>query len=88
MSERERVWAVRIGRLGMVARGVVFPLIGWFLVTAGLETDPSEVKGTGGALREIAIAPMGRPMLVVVASGLLAYAILMVINARYRRWFA
>jgi hypothetical protein len=88
MSERERRWAIRIGRLGMIARGVVFPLIGWFLVTAGLETDPSEAKGTGGALREIALAPMGRLMLVVVASGLLAYAILMVINARYRRWFA
>jgi uncharacterized membrane protein YidH (DUF202 family) len=88
MSADERTWALRVGRLGMIARGVVFPLIGWFLLHAGLDTDPSQARGTGGALREIATAPMGPVLLAIVASGLIAYAALMVLNARYRRWFA
>jgi hypothetical protein len=88
MSADDRRWAIRLGRLGLIARGVVFPLIGGFLVDAGLDTDPSQAKGTGGALREIATAPMGPVLLSIVAIGLIAYAVLMALNARYRRWFA
>ncbi len=35
---------------GYAARGVAFALVGWFLVTAGLQHDPQEVRGLDGAL--------------------------------------
>lgn len=87
MSADERKWAVRIGRLGLVSRGVVFPIIGWFFVQAGRHADAREAKGTGAALREIAAAPAGSMLLPIVATGLLAYALFMAVNARYRRPF-
>ncbi len=88
MPWAHRVWAVRLGRLGLGARGIVFPIVGWFFIRAGLDTDLSKAKGTAAALREIALAPMGSVLLPVVAIGLLAYAGLQLVNARYRRAFA
>jgi NADH:ubiquinone oxidoreductase subunit 5 (subunit L)/multisubunit Na+/H+ antiporter MnhA subunit len=87
MDATERKWAIRLGRLGLAARGIVFPIIGWFFVRAGLDTDLSKAEGTAGALREIARAPLGSMLLPVVAAGLIAYAALLVLNARYRRPF-
>lgn len=88
MSAEERKWAIRLGRLGMLARGIVFPIIGWFFVRAGLDTDLSKAKGTSAALREIAHAPLGSMLLPLVAAGLIAYGALLAVNARYRRPFA
>lgn len=88
MSPSERRWAVRAGRLGLLARGIVFPILGWYFVEAGLRMDASQAKGTGAALRDVAAAPLGSMLLPVVATGLIAYAALMVVNARYRRPFA
>jgi hypothetical protein len=88
MSAEEQRWAVPIGRLGLVARGVVLAIVGGFFVKAGLATDPSEAKGSGAALREIANAPLGTYLLPVIAIGLLGYAVLMLIEARYRTAFA
>lgn len=88
MSPAERTWARRVGRYGLVARGIVFPIAGWFFVKAGLETDASQAKGTGAALRAIWRAPFGNTLLLLVATGLIAYAVLMVLEARYRRPYA
>jgi hypothetical protein len=88
MSTSERKWAIRLGRLGSLARGIVFPIIGGFFVRAGLDTDLSKAKGTAAALSEIARAPLGSMLLPLVAVGLIAYGALLAVNARYRRPFA
>lgn len=88
MSARERTWAIRLGRFGIAARGVVFPILGWFFIQAGLHARASEAKGTGAALREIAQQDGGAIWLPIVAAGLIAYALYMGINAKYRREFA
>src|SRR6202163_1987653 len=49
MSERERKRAIALGRFGMFARGVVFLVIGWFIVQAGIHHDATQVQGFGGA---------------------------------------
>jgi hypothetical protein len=85
MSERARRWARRIGRAGLTARGVTFAVIGWFLVRAALEVDPSQARGLAGALRTLAGQDYGRWMLGVVALGLTAYGLLSLVEARYRR---
>ena len=85
MSARERTWATRSGRLGYAARGVVFDVIGVFLIRAALQTDPDEARGLGGALETLARQPFGPYILGAVALGLVAYGAFMFVMARYRR---
>jgi hypothetical protein len=88
MSANERTWAIRIGRFGLATRGVVMPIVGLLLIEAGRHADASKGHGTGGALREIAHARWGTTLLAVVAAGFVAYALFMVLSARYRRELA
>ena len=65
--------------------GVVFALIGWFLVQASRQSDSSEAGGLGEALRTLEQGSYGPWVLGVVALGLIAYGLFQFINARYRR---
>ena len=85
MGARGRKVAIWTGRLGLAARGVVFPIMGVFLVRAALTTDASKVRGVQGALREVSQSTFGDAMLLVVAIGLAAYGIFQLVQARYRR---
>jgi len=84
MSETERNWAKWLGQFGIAARGIVFGIIGIFLVLAALHSNASEARGLGGALATLAQQPFGPWLLGVVALGLIAYSIYSVIEARYR----
>ena len=85
MSVREDTWITRIGRFGFAARGVVFAIVGIFLIQAGLRFDPSEATGLGGALKELLRPPFGPWLLGLVAFGLIAYGLFMLAIAHYRR---
>ena len=85
LSGDMRNWVVRIGRAGLAARGVVFGIIGLFLLLAALRTDPGEARGLGGALQALEQQPFGPWLLGVVAIGLMAYGIYELVRARYRR---
>ncbi len=85
MSSREKTWATRSGRLGYAARGVVFGVIGIFLMQAALQTDPDKARGLGGALQTLVLQPFGPYLLGTVALGLVAYGAFMLVVARYRR---
>lgn len=78
-------WAVRFGRFGLAARGVVFALIGWFLVQAARSASSAEAGGLGEALRTLEQQSYGQWLLGVVALGLIAYGLFQFVNARYRR---
>ena len=77
-------WIVRLGRIGIAARAVVFALIGVFLVKAGMQSDSSEVGGIAQSLDAVAGAPFGRVALGAVALGLVAYGGYQLATARYR----
>ena len=83
MSHREVSVLRAVGRAGYAARGVVLPVIGYFLIVAALARNPSAAKGTGGALG--ALAQAGWWVLAIVAVGLTAYGILQLFFAKYRR---
>jgi hypothetical protein len=85
MSHTEQTWAERLGRFGIGARGIVFGLIGIFLIQAALQSDASRAKGLGGALAALADQPFGPWLLGLVALGLIAYSIYSVVEARYRQ---
>jgi hypothetical protein len=84
MGEKVRKWTERWGRLGIVARGIIFGVVGTFLIRAALEYDPQEARGLGGALQTLAQQPLGSWLLGAVALGLVAYGLFMLSVARYR----
>ena len=85
MSTSEERGATLAGRIGLVARGIVFGIVGVYLVKSAISTDPSQAKGVGGALQEIASQSYGMILLILIAAGLVAYAVLQFVLAKYRR---
>lgn len=85
LSAWQRRWFPRLGLAGWVARGVVFAIIGLFLVHAAVTHDPGKAVGVDGALHRLASAPLGPLLLAVVAAGLAAYGLYSLVEARWRR---
>jgi Na+/proline symporter len=85
MSATEDKWATRLGRLGYGARGLVFTIIGVFLILAAMHANPEEARGLDGALDAVAQQQWGSALLGIVALGLVAYGLYMFVEARYRR---
>jgi uncharacterized protein DUF1206 len=85
MSEGEERTAVAIAVLGLLARLVVFSLIGIFLIRAAVQYDPQEAIGLDGALAKVANEPYGSYLLGLLAAALGAYGFFCLIQARYRR---
>jgi hypothetical protein len=84
MGADERRLVRGVGRAGFAARGVVFALIGLFLVKAAVEYDPKEPVGLDGALQRLSEQPFGPALLGTVAAGLIAFGIFSLARARYR----
>jgi hypothetical protein len=68
-----------------MARGLVFAIVGVFLVNAAIEADPGEARGLGGALRALQAQPFGRVLFGITALGLFAFGIFQLVIAYYRR---
>lgn len=75
----QQPWAKWSGRLGYVARGLVFLITGGFLIGAGLNEQASEAGGM-----EAALAWLDNPWDVLVAVGLFGFGMFSLIEARYR----
>ena len=85
MDSGERRWAERLGRVGMVARGIVFSIIGALLVAAALHANPHKESGMDGALLEVTRQPFGRILLAAAAVGLMVFGVFSVMCARWMR---
>jgi hypothetical protein len=85
MSASQRDIAIRLGRFGMFARGVIFLVIGWFLVQAGLHHDAGQVQGFGGAFLFLLGQPFGRIVLGIIALGFVALGLHSFACARWIR---
>ncbi len=73
-----------LGRLGYAALGVVFTIIGIFLIVAAVQFNPQKAKGLDAAIGELQKLPLGQVLLGLVALGLLAYGVYSLLEARYR----
>ncbi len=85
MSDTEKTWATHLGRFGLAAKGVVYSIIGFFLIQAARQSKSKQVRGLEGALDSLARQPYGRWLLGIVAIGLIAYGVYYIVQARYRR---
>jgi hypothetical protein len=85
MGDAARRWGERAGVVGLLARAVVFGLIGVFVIKAALDYNPKDAIGLDGALQKLANQAYGQWLLGLTAAGLIAYAIFCLAEARYRR---
>lgn len=84
MSPEERRLADVTAIAGLLGRGTVFAMIGWFLVQAALKSDPQQAGASSEALAAISRGPHGAWLLAAVALGLVAYGGYAMVQARYR----
>jgi hypothetical protein len=85
MRPREHWWAVRMGRIGIVARGAVFAVIGYLFIASALHHNPRRAGGRGDALHEIARQPYGRTLLGAAALGLIVFGLFSILCSRWMR---
>lgn len=67
-------WVERLGRAGLVAKGVFYVVLGILAVKVALGARNEEADKEG-VLREIAAQPFGRGLLTLLAVGMFGYAI-------------
>jgi hypothetical protein len=85
MGTVERRWANGLGRFGSVARGVVFAIIGIFLVSAAVHASSERAHGMDRALLDLMRQPLGRWLLAAVSLGLIAFGLYSMMCARWMR---
>ncbi|HHP7232495.1 MAG TPA: DUF1206 domain-containing protein [Xenococcaceae cyanobacterium] len=85
LNVQQEKWLVNISRFGIAARGVVFIAIGFFVLQAAHQYNPDKVRGLDGILLTFARQPYGKVFLTLTAVGLVAYAVYLFLQARYRQ---
>lgn len=86
VSTQVRKFLVYLGRLGYAALGVVFTIVGIFMIVAAVQFNSQQAKGLDTALKELLHLPFGPFLLGIVALGLIAYGAYSFVEARYRRF--
>lgn len=84
-SASTRKAVVTLGRVGRIAHGVVFGIIGVLIVVAAVQYDAAKAKGVDGALKALVSQPYGQVLLSIVALGLLAYGLYGLAEAKFRK---
>lgn len=74
---------IRAGKVGYVARGIVWGLIGYFFIQAARHFRPSEAGGTEQAFQFLE-GTFGALLFGAVAVGLICYGLFMFMRAKYQ----
>jgi hypothetical protein len=72
----------RAGVIGYVSRGLVFSIVGYFLLNAAIHSNPNEADGTDEAFNFLQ-NNFGNLLMALVAMGLVAYGVFMFVRARH-----
>ncbi|MBL1272751.1 MAG: DUF1206 domain-containing protein [Oceanospirillales bacterium] len=81
----QKSWANPLCQFGLIARGIVWLMIGWFLIQSALKARSGDFAGMGEALNTLATSPYGSWLLGITALGLFAFGIYSFLEAAYRR---
>jgi Domain of Unknown Function (DUF1206) len=85
MGPTARRFAVPLGRVGYIAKGVAFGIVGFLLLDAAVTHNPAKSQGLDAALRTLAAQPFGTFLLIVVALGFAAFGVYCFFQVRYRK---
>jgi hypothetical protein len=75
---------VKVGKLGYIARGVVWLVVGWFFLKAAYDASPDEAGDSSEIFQWLQSGPYGGLILAVLALGLICYGMFMFIRAKYQ----
>jgi hypothetical protein len=75
---------VKAGKVGYVARGVVWMIIGYLLLQAALKANANEAGGSSRAFQWLEDSTYGSFLLGAVALGLICYGVFMFMRAKYQ----
>ena len=78
-------WARPICRFGLIARGVVWCIVGWFFIRSALRAGSGETKGIADALNSLRDSAYGTWLFGIIAAGLFAFGLYSILEAIYRR---
>jgi hypothetical protein len=80
----KNTWARPLCRFGLISRGVVWCIVGWFFITSALSANTGEVKGIVDALELLRSSTYGDWLFGIVAAGLFAFGVYSLLEAMYR----
>jgi hypothetical protein len=83
---RLRGLIVALGTIGFLTRGVLFGLIGAFLIDAAWRNDTANATGIAGALSALKRQEYGHWLLGAVAAGLICYGFFQILKEPYRKF--
>ncbi|GAA3998359.1 DUF1206 domain-containing protein [Hymenobacter fastidiosus] len=81
LTAQQQQLVFRTGQVGYTARGIVMALVGYFFVQAARSSNARQVSDTEGAFD--LLSAMGPAVLGIVAVGLMAYGLYMLVQAKY-----
>ena len=79
---------LRSGKIGYIARGLVWLLISYLVFKAALNSNPGEAGGSAKAFKLVENASLGSFFLIVIALGLVCYGIFCFLRAKYENFAA
>ena len=77
---------LRAGKIGYVARGIVWLMLSWLLFRAAFQSDSGEAGDTGKAFHFLETASFGSYLLGALGIGLICYGLFNFIRARFERF--
>ena len=87
-DEKRRKTIKNSAYFGMGSRGVLFIIMGYFLLKASITSNPSKIKTTTDAFSFLEDSSYGIYLLGLVSAGFIGYAIYMFMMAKYRKFRA
>jgi hypothetical protein len=85
MSRNTYTAVRRLGQVGYICRGIVFALVGVFVIKAAMDHQPGKAQGFNVAMKSLLDAPGGPVLLAAAALGLICFGAYCLAEARYRR---
>jgi Domain of Unknown Function (DUF1206) len=72
-----------VGKVGYIAKGIAFMVIGGLFVAAGVTHDAKKSGGLDDALRTVVQQPFGPFLLILIAAGIACYGVFCFARARH-----
>ncbi len=83
MGKEQERWGLLIGKWGLVARSIIFGLIGAFIVKAAVDWNVSEAVGIGNLLGFLKNLTFGPLIVEIISLGLMAFGAFSIFSAKY-----
>lgn len=85
LPREKRLWITRLCKVGLIARGAVFAVVGWLFLRAAIEANAERAGGIQGVWKWLSSQFMGEWLVPLLAVGLIAFAGYGITQTVYRK---